>query len=544
MSLVQVQTPRQRAPRKAAATQTHQAYPFSAPIKGVDVSQPLPGGNPFTAIRMDNLIPRVLGCQLRKGYTRWVSNMGGEIRSLMAYHPPTGDAQLFAATSTGAVFDVTIAEPASITPVPVLNVAGTVPGEWTSINFTSTEGVHVMLAVCLGVGLYKYDAVGGWVKILQGTAAGEIEGVDPALFGYLTVFKNRLWFIEAGTTRCWYLPPGQFAGKATEFDFGAMLPNGGAVVGLVNWTFDGSAGVGLDNKFIVIADQGDVLVYQGTDPEAVDGFGVAGRWYIGRVPVGNRFFNLYGSDVAILSERGMVFMSELMRGQGFFENPQIAQNINSELAIQVASTLGSRYWEISFVPHEQLIIINLPEYNAQNIQWAYEVNNKAFCNLRGLPMNTVATMDGRTFIGDLVGNVWWAFQGQSDGEVDGTPGTDLLGTVVTAFQPLGEGFRIKRFLMVRPSFISSSAPGVKAQLNKEWSLLLPDGAPAYLNAGENFWDQGSWDNAVWSGATGNYEAWMGANGAGRYGSLSMQVRGAADTIFIGWQALVEQGGVL
>jgi hypothetical protein len=63
------------------------------------------------------------------------------------------------------------------------------------------------------------------------------------------------------------------------------------------------------------------------------------------VPVGNRFFSNYQSDVILLSERGMCFMSELMRGQGFFQNPQMAQAVNSALAIDIAGSLDARYWE-------------------------------------------------------------------------------------------------------------------------------------------------------------------------------------------------------
>jgi len=82
------------------------------------------------------------------------------------------------------------------------------------------------------------------------------------------------------------------------------------------------------------------------------------------------------------------------------------------------------------------------------------------------------------------------------------------------------------------------------KLNKEWNLGLPSGAPAYLRAGENFWDQGTWDSAVWAGEANTYEAWTGVQGSGRYGSLALQVRAAADTIFVGWQAVVEPGGIL
>jgi hypothetical protein len=501
--------PRRTTPRRASVTQTHEAYAFGAPLKGIDVSQPLPGGDPQTAIRLQNLI---------------------------------------CANSDGEVFDVTVALPVGTTPVPVLTVSvGPYLGEWTSLNYTTPAGVHYMLMVSPAGGYYAYDGA-TFTEIVAGAAALQIDGIDPMTFSYITVFKNRLVFIEHETTKVWYLPVGQIAGVATEFDFGAMLPNGGEVVMLVNWTYDGGGGTGsstgLSNKLVIVADQGDVLVYGGEDPDDAATFRVEGRWYVGRVPIGNRFASQYMQDVAIISERGLCFLSELMRGEGFFGNTVVASNINSELAALVARTLDSKYWEIKLLPHEQLMVINVPDYNRENLQWAYEVNNKAFCTLKGLPMLTVDTFDGRSFCGDIDGNVWWCFEGQSDGAIGIVPGKDLQGTCVTAFSSLGEGIRVKRFLMCRASFISSTAPGVQIRLNKEWNLGLPSGAPAYLAAGANFWDQGRWDQAVWAGEGSTYEAWVGASGVGRYGSLALQVRGAADTIFIGWQAVVEPGGIL
>jgi hypothetical protein len=191
-----------------------------------------------------------------------------------------------------------------------------------------------------------------------------------------------------------------------------------------------------------------------------------------------------------------------------------------------------------------LLVINRAETTTENLQWAYEVNNKAFTMLRGIPMLTVDTFNGKGFSGDLSGNVWQVLQGGSDGQVDAVPGTDLQGIVVTAFQPLGEAIRVKRFLMVRPSFISDTPPGIQAGLNSEWNVGAPTLAPAYLGAGSSAWDVGLWDVAIWSGEGQSYEAWVGASGSGRYGSLALKVRASADTIFVGWQALVEQGGVL
>jgi hypothetical protein len=214
------------------------------------------------------------------------------------------------------------------------------------------------------------------------------------------------------------------------------------------------------------------------------------------------------------------------------------------LAVQVTNNLTVRYWELEFLPREQLLIIKLPKYNNTDRQWAFEVNGRAFCGLLGIPMNTVEPFNGKSFCGDYDGNVWWIFDGFSDGEVDGVAGTDLQGMVVTAFQPLGDPVRMKRFLMVKPSFISDNAPGVLSKLNSEWDLGLPGVAPPYSASGDSFWDSAHWDVAVWSGQGNSYEAWAGAVGTGRFGSLSMRVRGAPDTVFVGWEALVQPGGIL
>lgn len=536
--------PRRTTPRRSSLSKTHDAFPFPAPQRGIDVSQPLPGGNPMTAVRLENLIPRAYGCQMRKGYLRWVSNLDGEVRSFLPYYPATGTPELFAATSTGSIYAVTTAEPSSVVPVPVAAVpGGQPPGEWTSLNFVSSAGVHGLVAVNPGGGYWVYDGA-TFTHVTMGAGVGQIDGVDPDLFVHVTVYKNRLWFIEGGTTRAWYLPVGQFFGVATEFDFGAMMPMGGELAALVNWTMDGSSGVGINSQFVAIGAQGDVLVYSGDDPDEAATFRSIGRWYVGRVPVGRRFFSLYMADVIILSERGMCFLSELMRGQGFFTNVQTAAQINSVLAVEIANTLDTRYWEVAFLPLQQMVVINRAEVNVENLQWVYEVNNRAFATLRGIPMLTIVAFNGSIYTGDLSGNVWWAFEGNSDGSIDDEPGVDLQAVCVTSFQPLGDGVRVKRFLMVRPSFISDSPPGIQASLNSEWNLGVANNSPPYLGAGENFWDVGQWDVAVWSGEGRSFEAWIGAAGSGRYGSMALRLRASAGTVFVGWQALVEQGGIL
>jgi hypothetical protein len=534
--------PRKTIIRRSSGSQVHQAYAFGAPTAGLDVSQPLPGGDPMKAVRLENLIPRVLGCQMRAGYTRWSPGLDGEVRTLMDYRPPGATpAKLLAATSTGKIYDVTL----QAAPVLLTTIAGGTPnGEWTWLNFTTDANVHKLVMVNPGTGMWIYDGA-AFTHITPGAGVNQIAGVDPTSFVHVTAFKNRLWFVQANSDTAWYLGTGVYFGTAKQFQFmGSMLPHGGNLDVLINWTYDGSSGAGLSTQLVAVSTQGDIVAYAGEDPDEASSFSVAGRWYVGRVPVGRRYYSLYQTDIVILSERGMCFMSELMRGEGFFQNPQISQAINSAVAAEVARSLGTRYWEVVFLPQEQLIILNKAEFDSENLQWAYEVNNKAFAVLRGIPMLTAIVAGGETYSGDLAGNVWWCFEGSSDGIIGTTPGTDLQGTVVTTFQPMGEGIRLKRFLMVRASFISDAEPAIQVSLNKEWSLGISGNAPPFLGAGENFWDVGLWDHAVWAGEGQSYESWIGATGAGRYAALAMRVKGSPATIFVGWQALVEAGGIL
>ena len=544
MSLVPINTRVQNGrPRRSGAAQNHRADMFPAPNRGIDVTQQLVGADPLTAIRLENLIPRVYGCELRHGYKRWVSNLGGEVRSLMPYIAADGSAQMFAATDAGTIFDVSAALPSGDVPVPVLTAPATptgVNGQWYWVNFTN-DGGDFLLMVCAGAGYYSWNGT-AWTQHVEGTAPGQIDGIDPALFDYIWVWKRRIWFLQKNSTKAWYLPVDQIAGKVTAFDFGSMLLHGGSLAVGSNWTVD--AGNGIDDKLVIISDQGDILIYGGIDPDEATTFQNEGRWYIGRVPYGRRFVTRYSSDLAMVCERGLAFLTEILRGQGFFANADTAQRVNSAIALEVQESLNESYWELRFVLPQQLLLVNTPTSLVQDRQWAFEVNNKAFANLVDIPMHTVEVLGANIFSGDINGNIWLLFSGDSDGAVDDVPGKDINGTVVTAFQPFGEGYRTKRFLMVRPSFIAPAPPSVKVAINPDWRFGAPSGAPIYTRAGQSLWDTAVWSQSVWSGDTQSYAAWVGAQGLGFYGALAMQVRGQPGTIFASWQAITTPGGVL
>ena len=528
-----------RGKRRTSASQTHTAHMYGAPVAGIDVTQTLVAADPNTAVVLENLIPRVYGCELRKGFVRWATGLNGEVRSLMSYNAPT-TTQLFACSSNGTIYDVTAQS--SGAPIPVYtHPVGDMMGEWYSINFV-TAGGNYLLSVSAGEGYHIFDGA-TWVDVAQGTGPGQINGLDPKLFAYIFEWKGRVWFLRKDSAIAYYLPTGQITGTVVPFDFGPFLRKGGPLAVGTNWTVDG--GEGIDDKLVLFSLEGDVLIYGGTDPSDANKFAKQGSYYLGHLPVARRCVSVFGTDIAILSEKGLCFLSELLRGQGFFVNAPIAQRVNSAIAQEVSAKMTQRYWELIFLPHEQLILVNTPTTTAVDTQWAFEVNAKAFCTLTHMPMLSTAAFDRRTFFGDGEGNVWLGFEGSSDGAVDASRGTDIEGTVVTAFLPHGEPYRTKIFHMVRPAFLAPVAPAIKVAINPDWSFISPSGSPQFTPPpGSSLWDLAIWNQTVWNGSEKSYAAWVGVQGSGFYGALSMKVRGEPGTTFVSWQLLTTPGGVL
>jgi hypothetical protein len=51
----------------------------------------------------------------------------------------------------------------------------------------------------------------------MGPGTGQtVDGVNPKTFVFVTVYRNRLWFIEQNSTRAWYLGTGVIAGTASR----------------------------------------------------------------------------------------------------------------------------------------------------------------------------------------------------------------------------------------------------------------------------------------------------------------------------------------
>lgn len=528
-----------KVPRRAAASQVAQSAIIPAPVGGLNYRDPISAMDPRDALVLTNLIPRQQGVEIRKGWQEFADPVtsGGSplpVESIFSYKAPnSANDKVFMATA-GNIYDVT----AGGTPTVAVSSTGSSSNEWWTTQF-STAADTFLLAVSPGAGYWTYSTSTGWVN-RTGTVTGMTTSVRTVM-----VWKRRVWFTFAGSQNVYYMNAvDAITGTVTAFPMGSLLRNGGYVSAMVNWTTD--AGISVDDYLVVIGTEGDVGVWQGTDPTSAATFELKGMWYVGPVPLHGSYFTQIGGDVMIVSELGLVPMSRLFTGQFSADNQNIgpAAKIQSVFAPLVRQLRTNNYFNVFVVPSSDVLVISLPVNGGAYQQFAMNLTTGAWCAFDGMPIRTAAVIGGQLYFGTEGGLTCKGLFGQSDGaDSSGLGGSYPLGEVQCAFNPFGTPAQLKKFSMARPILFGTASPSLMLSINTQYSFNDTGGAPAFSDTSGSLWDTGVWNDAVWV-MNNNYEAWYGVSGLGYYGSLRMKIRGLPGTSFLSAHVLSEIGGVI
>lgn len=521
----------------------HRTSSSAAPVGGLNVRDGLNVMPQTDALNLVNWIPQQYGVRSRKGWIRDSINAGKPVYSMMTYQPFRADSELFAVTDD-AILNVTVGTDA---PGSVLALTGNARyGYFTDTMFANTAGSF--LAACSHEGGYfTYDGV-TWTKRVAGASAGQINGVDPDLLCFVTNWKRRLWFVRKQSSIVYYLDTDSITGNITAFDVGPFMKNGGNIAFIANWTID--AGEGIDDFLIIAGENGDILIYKGTNPDSAATFGLVGVYYIGRLPPGRRCFTPYGGDLLILSERGIQPMSYVTRGgQSLLRASSIdylakIQPRISDLVGRFSNVLG---WSMKVYPKENLMIITVPiDVTGIYDQYALYTNTNTWTILRGMPNNgSMTIVDSQLYFGTAAAEVVKAFSGFFDNVKYGeTIGDGIQGTIQPAYSYFGMPGKNKQFLMVRPTFLSPTQPAFAAQMTVDYQYLPPVFPATFPPSGGGLWDIGDWDIAVWQGELNTFDEWKGVGAIGYSGSVVLDTICAGDTFLASIDYMYEPGGVL
>lgn len=470
-----------------------------SPIEGWDAISPIAAMSPKRAVRLDNWFPQPDWIEIRKGHIIWSSTNGQPAETLATYNG-ISKKEMFAAASD-QIFNVT-AQGAGVSAV-----TGLTNARWQYVNFATTGGNFLYMVNGADVPQY-YDGTSWLTPTITGTSASDFIGIN--------AFKNRLWFVPTASSDVWYLPVDSIQGAAVRFPLGGLFTKGGYVMAMGTWSLD--AGNGPDDYAVFISSQGQVAIYQGTDPSTAANWNLVGVFDMG-APIGRRCMTKVGADIAIICIDGVLPLSKAM----IFERSAAVKVSLTERIQRVMNQSARDYkenfgWQLISYPRGTRAILNVPlTENTEQQQYVMNTLSGAWCRFTGMNANCWELLNEDLYFGGNDGVIYKADTGGTD------PGETFTADMMTAFNYYGQRGNQKRWMMCRPQLTTDGQVNPGLAFNVDFREDAPISTPATKAVVASLWDANNWDVSNWSGDVTTASNWTSVTALGYCASVRLQV---------------------
>lgn len=446
--------------------------------------------------------PSYLG--VRKGSASHVTGFPAPVETLVEYLPTTGTSTLFAAAGT-AFYNATT--PGS---VGAAVQSGLANARWQHAQITTPGGSFLYMVN--GVDSPRLWDNATWTTI-TGASTPAITGVTTTLLAHVTLFKNRLFFVESSSMRLWYLPVNSVGGAASSMDMGSIFRLGGYVMAAYTWTLD--AGSGSDDHLVIISSNGEIAVYRGSDPSSSTDWAVIGVFTMGR-PLGRRCAVKFGGDLAVNTYEGVYPLGKGLLSSSVDRRVALTDKIQNSVS-QAASTLGSNFgWQVCLNADDNMLILNVPYGSGANYQYAQNTITGAWTVFSGwdaqvwLKASTGLYYGGSTFVNK-------AWTGNADIAVP------ITADVCQSFGYFGTKAYNKYFTMIRPYLMTGGSPSILYALNTDYELTEPTGALSYTAPTGMVWGSMVWGSMVWGGGLEAIRSWSTVGAVANSAAIRLKV---------------------
>lgn len=493
-----------------------------APVGGWNARDSLGAMPPTDAVQLTNFVPMPTSCVLRNGYSNFATGMTGQVNTVMGLNGMSTN-KLLAAVGTN-IYDIT---------------AGGAVGAAVQTGLGSDKWQHVTFSNSAGTFLYMVNGIDA-PRYWDGTTwtIAAITGIaDLTKLVNINSNHNRLWFCESGTLTAWYLAVNAIAGPATAFFLTGVARKGGYLMSIATWTID--AGYGMNDMVAFITSNGEIILYQGTDPAAAATWSLLGVFEVG-TPIGRRCFMKFKGDLLLITRDGVTTMSQGLQSSRLDPRVNITDKIQSATATAI-NTYGTSFgWQLVQLPKANLILLNVPVASASGGQQQYVMNTitGSWCNFTGWNANCWELFQDDIYYGGngIVAKAW-------DTNSDNT--SQINGEGIQAFNYFGSSGILKRFTMMRPVMRTNGAPSALCGVNVDFDTSTTSLPLVAVVVASGIWDTGLWDSALWGGGLNVAQQWQGVNAVGYCGAAHFIT--ASKTLQIEWVStdlVMERGAVL
>jgi len=574
----------------------------SAPIGGWNARDSIANMPPLDAVALNNFWPTPTSVQLRLGYTRFSTGITGQVNSLMNYagvssqklfaaagtsiYDASGStavavktitddkfqyvnitnaaghfmvavngvdpAQLYdgtnwisiASTATAQTISsitrggtgnltatVTTASPHGLETGNQITVAGATPAQFNGTFIITKTGNSTFTYVMATAPANNATVVGTYTVLYA------ITGVNSNTFVNVNLFKNRLYFTQENSLNCWYLGVDAISGPASPLYFGGIARNSGFLQAMGTWTID--AGQGVDDYAVFVTSMGEVIVYNGTDPDNADTWVLKGVWQLGQT-YNRRCFLKWGGDLLLLTQDGLVPLAAALQSSRLDPRINLTDKIYYEIS-RSASLYSTNFgWQLAYFASENMLMINVPTTGGTQ-QFCMHTISKAWCSFSNIEAKCWEISYDQMYFGGngYVGRFWDSY---SDN------GNNINAQVQQAYSYFDSVGQQKRFTMIRPIFQTDNGlPSVLAGINTDFDAQNSLGAVSFnaVSSTLGVWDTAVWDEDVWGGNLALTKLWQGVTGVGYSGGIIMKIASQGiDVYWISSDYVMERGGVL
>lgn len=504
-----------RQKNKLARGQTASTQSIPAPVGGWNARDPLASMPPTDAVILENWFPQTTACQIRGGYTSHATGMTGNGKTLAVYNQLSGTNKMYAYTASG-IYDVSSA------------------GAVGSSKLSRTDGKHIW--VNFGDGSSNWlIAVNGVDKpaYFDGTTWTAVDGVStPALTGvtstsiaYVNAFKGRLFFILKNTLDFWYLAAGAAGGALTKFSLAGEAVRGGYLMAMGTLTLD--AGDGPDDRAVFVTSEGEVIVYQGTNPSSAASWTKVGSFYVGK-PIGRRCLQKFGGDLIVITQNGVYPLTKAIQSNVIDNKEALSFKIEkafNDASKEYFSIFG---WKAIVFPKQSALIVNVP-LAEDGIHHQYVMNTitQAWCKFTGWDAEDFAVYDGELYYtdGTVVNKAW------VEGSRDGTANIVAYGK--PAFNYFGKLGSQKLIKLFRPVLDVNGPLGFLAGIDTDFRETNLTGTVYYTPYSTSQWGTGVWGVALWGSGGQVTRQWTSPRNSPGYAAVG-KIKIANQDLTVKW----------
>lgn len=493
-----------------------------APTGGWNTRDSLDEMDPRDATIMDNVIPQIGKVSLRPGYEDFLNgvaaDIGGtwqadEIETLFTL--VVGSNEQFLCAMDGGIARIDTGTAAEV------KTRGSYTSDrWQYTTFAEsvTNGNPQIYAVNGTDQPWKYDGTthADWTPTMTG-------GTDNNLV-WIFSFKNRIYAGEAGSRNFWYSGLGADT-ALTEFPLEGIRGAQGNILFMGAITRD--TGSGPDDFAVFVTDQGQAIVYQGTNPGDSAAWSLVGVYKI-PLPINSRraHCQLFG-DIVIATELDYIFLNAALQQSGAV----LLSPSKLTGAMKTAATLyGDNYgWEMLPFEAENILLSNIPKTTNSNYnQHVFNLQTRAGARFTGWNFNTFAVYNGQLY---AAGNdvIYRAMTRLSD---DASNNEDAISMrIQTAWTDL-QAPAIKHVKAVRPLLRTQGAFSYGSGLGVDFKdPAVTAKASTGPTSAETLWGDTAATSTLWGDTAATETYWAGTATAGHSSAREWRLLGGRGSDF-------------